>query len=39
MTVLRYAISLIIAVGLVAFCGWAVNKVLGNDEDEYGSRR
>ena len=39
MTILRYAISLIIAVGLIVFIAWVVNKMLGKDEDQYGSRQ
>ena len=39
MTVLRYAISLIIAVGLVAFCSWVTYRLLKDDEDEYGSKQ
>jgi hypothetical protein len=32
-------ISVVIAVGLVAFCAWVTAKVLRDDEDEYESKR
>ena len=38
MTILRYAISIIAIIGLIAFCAWVTDKVLDDDEDIYGSR-
>ena len=39
MTILRYAISIVLAIGLVAFCAWVTYLVLKDDEDDYGSKR
>ena len=39
MTILHALLSIIIAIGLVAFCAWVTYLVLRDDEDDYGSKR
>jgi hypothetical protein len=39
MTILRYAISIVLAIGLIALCAWVTAKVFDDDEDIYGSKR